>query len=80
MQRRFANVVSRFAIERTIYQICLKIFSLAVDKIRKNNLCMHRVSDFYYYLINTQELLFLNLFILLQNCSFHHHLLFFGDN
>ena len=28
----------------------------------------------------TQELLFLNLFIPLQNCSFHHHLLFFGDN
>ena len=47
--RRFANVFSRFAhfvkllkfIELTIYQICLKIFSLVVDKRTKNNLYMH---------------------------------------
>ena len=47
--RRFANVFSRFAnvvkllkcIELTIYQICLKIFILVVDKRTKNNLYMH---------------------------------------
>ena len=47
--RRLANVFSRFAnvvnlikcIELNIYQICLKIFSLAVDKRMKNNLYMH---------------------------------------
>ena len=47
--RRFANVFSHFSsvvkllkgIELTIYQICLKIFSLAVDKRTKNNLYMH---------------------------------------
>ena len=61
--RRFANVFSRFAnivkllkcIERTIYQICLNIFSLVVDKRTKNNPYVHRVSGFYYYFINTQH-------------------------
>ena len=44
--RRFANVFNRFAkvvkllkcIELTVYQICLKIFSLVVYKRTKNNL------------------------------------------
>ena len=44
--RRLANMFSRFAnvvkllkcIELTIYQICLKIFRLAVDKRTKNNI------------------------------------------
>ena len=31
-----------------IYQICVKMFSLAVDKRTKNNLYMHRVSVFYH--------------------------------
>ena len=61
--RRFANIFSRFAnvvklrkcIELTVYQICLKIFSVAVDKRMKNNLYMHWVSGFNYYLINTQH-------------------------
>ena len=47
--RRFAKVFSRFAnvakllkcIELTIYQICLNIFSLVVDKRTKNNLYVH---------------------------------------
>ena len=55
----------------TIYQICLKMLSLAVDKRMKNNLYMHWsilqdkrtknslfmhwVSGFYCYLINTQQ-------------------------
>ena len=49
--RRFTNVFSRFAnvvklhktvsIELTVYQICLKIFSMAVDKRTKNDLYMH---------------------------------------
>ena len=47
--RRFANVFSRFAnvvkllecIELTFNQICLKIFSLAVDKRTKNTIYMH---------------------------------------
>ena len=53
-------------IELTIYQICLKIFSLVVDKRTKNNLYMHWVSGFYYYFINTQHnwrTFILNLFI-----------------
>ena len=61
--RRLANVFSRFAnvvklikcIELNIYQICLKIFSLTVDKRKKNNLYMHWVSGFHNYLINTQH-------------------------
>ena len=66
--RRFANVFSRFAnvvkllkcIELTIYQICLKIFNLVVDKRTKNNLyaydrCKLKILQFYssvftYYL------------------------------
>ena len=40
--RRFANVVKLLkCIELTIYQICLKIFGLVVDKRTKNNLYMH---------------------------------------
>ena len=42
--RRFANVVTlhkTVSIELTVYQICLKIFSLVVDKKTKNNLYMH---------------------------------------
>ena len=41
---RFANVVKlhkTVSIERTVYQICLKIFSMAVDKRTKNDLYMH---------------------------------------
>ena len=66
--RQFANVFSRFAnvvkllkcIELTtcINQICLKIFSLAVDKRTKNNiyaLSLRVLLLFYQY--TTQELL-----------------------
>ena len=81
--RRFANVIKLLkCVGLTIYQICLKIFSLAVEKRTKNNLYMYALSLRFLLLFDqytTQEPLSLNLFIPLPNYSFYQHSLFFGD-